>query len=349
MAKVTDTVAEAVIDPAQPIIDAHHHLYDRPGLRYLAPDYLADLASGHDVRTTVFVQARAGYRANGPEALKPVGETEFAVRAAAEAAGSGTDLAAGIVAHADLTLGDAVAPVLEAHAAAGLGRFRGIRHIAAWDADARLLNPAYPTTEDMLDSTAFRQGLARLARLGLSFDAWVYAPQLTRLAAVARALPDLAIVVDHCGGVLRVGSYRADRAGVFANWSKGIRALAACPNVTMKLGGLGMPLSDLGPAEGAGPHTSVTLAAAWKPWFETCVEAFGPARCMMESNFPADRPNHSWVVGWNAMKRLAAGASADERDDLFWRTAARAYRLDLPNPWGRAGTKSARATTEKTT
>ena len=338
---------EKPLDPAQPIIDAHHHLYERPGLRYLLDDYLADLRTGHDVRATIFVQARASYRPGGSEALRPVGETEFAVRAAAAAHGSGIDVAAGIIGYANLGLGDAVAPILEAHLEAGGGRFRGIRQIAAWDADASLLNPVYPTTEEMLDSPDFRRGLGHLRRLALAFDAWVYAPQLPKLAALARALPDLRIVVDHCGGVVGIGAYRADAAETFARWRGGIRSLAECPNVLMKLGGLGMSISGFGFGERERPPSSADLEAAWKPWIETCIEAFGPRRCMAESNFPADKAGHSYAVGWNAMKRLAAGASAEEREDLFWRTAARAYRLDISDIMRKGDTRSALANTRK--
>lgn len=320
---------EEPLEPGQRIIDAHHHLYDRPGNRYLLDDLLADVRSaGHDVRATVFVQARSMLREHGPEAMKPVGETEFAAAAAARCASQGrVQACAAIVGQADLCLGDDVRPVLEAHVEAGGGRFRGVRHIAAWDPDGSLLNAAYPTTEDLLASPELRAGLAHLAALGLSFDAWILFPQLPRLAALARAFPEQAIVLNHCGGVVRTGRHAGHNDEVFAAWSSGLREVAACPNVMVKLGGLGMPLSGFG-FDAAQSPSSEELAQAWRPWIETCIEAFGPARCMFESNFPADRGSYAYGTGWNAMKRLVAGASRDEKDDLFWRSATRFYRLD---------------------
>lgn len=327
---------EEVLDPQQPIIDAHHHLLDRPGTRYLFDELLADLASGHDVRATVHVQARSMLRADGPEAMRPVGETEFANGVAAMFASGGYGKAracAAIVGYVDLHLGDAVRPVLEAHIAAAGGtaatggRFRGLRHLTSWDADAALFNPAYPTTEHMMEDPGFRKGLAQLAPLGLSFDAWVFFPQLRQLAALANAFADTVIIVNHCGGIAGIGSYAGRRGEVFQQWRAGLRELAACPNVFMKVGGLGMRLSGFGFEHLARAPSSQQLADAWRPWMEGCIEAFGAARCMFESNSPVDQGSYGYAVGWNALKRIAAGASADEKNALFWGTAARAYRL----------------------
>ena len=325
------TQQEEILDPGQLIVDPHHHLWDRPGWRYLLDDILADIRTGHDVRATVFVQARAMHRAEGPEAMKPVGETEFANGVAAMcASGSYGDIrvCAGIVGFADLTLGEAVRPVLEAHIRAGCDRFRGIRHIATWDSDPALLNPAYMPAEDMLSSPAFRAGFAELGKLGLSYDAWLYFHQIPRLAALARAFPETPIVLDHCGGVLGIGRHAGQRdTAVFAAWTAALRELATCPNVMVKLGGLGMRLPGFGFETGERAPSSAVLAEAWRPWIEGCIEAFGPARCMFESNFPVDKGGYGYAVGWNAFKRLAAGASAEAKADLFWRSAARFYRL----------------------
>ena len=321
---------EAALDPQQCIVDAHHHLYDRPGTRYLLDDLLRDLRCGHDVRATVFVQARSMFRSAGPEALKPVGETEFAQSVFARCAGSdapGVQVCAAIVGQADLMLGENVRPVLEAHLAAGGGQFRGIRHVAAWDRDAKLLNPAYPTSEDMLASDAFRAGFAQLAALGLSFDAWLLCPQLPRLTALARAFPEVPIVLNHCGGIVGVGRYALRRDEVYAQWRQDLLELARCPNVMVKLGGLGMPLSGFGFDLQPTGVCSMALAAAWRPWILHCIEAFGADRCMFESNFPADRASYGYSTGWNAFKRIAANASPDEKSSLFWRSAARFYRL----------------------
>lgn len=327
---------EVVLEPNQPIVDAHHHLYDRPGLRYLLDDLLADVGSGHDVRATVYVQARAMLRQDGDERFKPVGETEFANGVAAMCA-SGTygpiRACAAIVGAADLRLGHDVRPVLEAHIAAAGGpvesggRFRGIRHVAAWDPEPAFLNPAYPTSEDLLDLTGFRAGFSHLAPLGLSFDAWLYFHQIPRLTALARAFPDTPIVLNHCGGIQGRGRYERKRAEVFRQWSTALRELALCPNVMVKLGGLGMPQTGLAPDRRDGVPLSVDLAGAWRPWMEECIDAFGSSRCMFESNFPADRTGHAYVEGWNAFKRLAMGASPAEKADLFWRSACAFYRL----------------------
>ncbi len=325
------TTREEALDPGQPIIDPHHHLWERPGWRYLLDELLADLRTGHDVRATVYVQsARSLLRADGPPAMRAVNETEFANGVAAMCASGtygGVRACAAIVGAADLRLGDAVRPVLEAHLRAGGERFRGIRHIATWDPDPTMLNPAYAPAEDMLDSPGFRAGFAHLGALGLSFDAWLYFHQIPRLVALARAFPATPIVLDHCGGILGIGRYAGQRDAVFATWYGHMRDLAACPNVMVKLGGLGMRLPGFGFEQRAQAPSSVVLAEAWRPWMERCIELFGPSRCMFESNFPVDKGSYAYAIGWNAMKRIAAGASAEEKADLFWRSAARFYRL----------------------
>ncbi|MGE0768533.1 MAG: amidohydrolase [Hyphomicrobiaceae bacterium] len=322
--------AEGILDPEQPIVDAHHHLYDRPGMRYLFDEALSDLASGHDVRATVFVQARAMHRAGGPEELRPIGETEFANGVAAMAASGNygrTRLCSAIVSTADLLLGDGVKPVLEAHIRASPERFRGIRHTAAWDPDPSLLNPAYKVSEDLLATGQFRAGFAHLARLDLSFDAWLFFHQMPRLTELAKAFPDTRIVVNHCGGILGIGPYAGRREDVYASWHTGIKALAQCANVMIKLGGLGMRMGGFGFDALPKPAPSTSLAEAWRPWVETAIDVFGTDRCMLENNFPVDKGSFTYAVGWNAMKRLSAAASEDEKTDLFWRSAARFYRL----------------------
>jgi predicted TIM-barrel fold metal-dependent hydrolase len=328
------TTMEEALDPAQTIIDPHHHLWDQPGWRYLLDELLADLRSGHDVRATVYVQSsRSMLRADGPPAMRGVGETEFANGIAAMCASGAygaVRACAGIVGAADLTLGEAVRPVLEAHHRAGGNRFRGIRHIATWDPDPALLNPAYRPPEDMLDSAGFRAGFAQLGALGLSFDAWLYFHQVPRLTALARTFPATPIVLNHCGGILGIGRHAGRRDDVFAAWSAAMRELATCPNVMVKLGGLGMRLPGFGFESRERAPSSVVLADAWRPWMERCIETFGAGRCMFESNFPVDKGSYAYAIGWNAMKRIAAGASPDEKADLFWRSAARFYRLSYP-------------------
>jgi L-fuconolactonase len=326
-----DRCQEPILEPDLPIIDPHHHLWDRPGWRYLLDDLLLDVGSGHNIVATVFVQARAMYRESGPEEIRPVGETEF-VNGVAAMSASGiygrTRVCAGIVGHADLTLGSRVEPVLTALARAGGERFRGIRHITAWDADASVRNPAYSPPPGLMAEKGFREGFTVLGRLGLSFDAWLYHPQIDEVAKLARAFPDTPIVLNHVGGPIGIGTYAGKRNEIFPGWAASIKALAACHNVWVKVGGLGMRLGGFGFHEQAEPPSSETLAAAWRPYVETCIEAFGPSRSMLESNFPVDKGSFSYPVFWNACKLMTKGASSGERADLFARTAARFYRLD---------------------
>jgi len=323
---------EPALDPALPIVDPHHHLWDRPDWRYLLPDLLADTNQGHDIVATVFVQCRAMHRAAGPEAMKPVGETEFVNGVAAMSASGGygpTKVCAGIVGHVNLMIGAAAGAVLDAHIQAGGGRFRGIRHISAWDPDPVIMNPAYQPPEDMLARPEFRAGFAELGKRGLSFDAWLYHPQIQWLTGLARAFPETPIVLDHVGGPLGIRGYEGKRDAVFAAWKASMTELATCPNVHVKLGGLGMRINGFDFELAAEPPSSDTLAAAWKPWIDTTIALFGARRCMFESNFPVDKGSYGYGVFWNACKKLAAGASAEERTALFSGTAARFYKLDL--------------------
>lgn len=343
-------MTESIIGPDLPIIDPHHHLWDlRPLLgafpeprhdflealvdaAYYTFDALhADTHSGHNVIGTVFLECGAFYDASRGEAMKVVGEVEFVNGVAAQgASGIYGDFrpCAAIIGHADLTLGDAVTPVLDALEAAGNGRFRGIRHAAAWDADPATLGPPFHAPEGLYGSDAFRAGFAAFARRGLTFDAWLLEPQLGDVIDLARAFPDQPIVLDHCGTPLGIGAYRGTLHQNFDRWRRSIHALAQCPNVSVKLGGLAMAFCAMpedGPAKG---HGSEHLAALWRPYVETCIDAFGVERAMFESNYPVDRWGASYPVLWNAFKRLASGASADEKRALFAGTAARFYGIE---------------------
>jgi predicted TIM-barrel fold metal-dependent hydrolase len=339
-----------IIEPARPIIDPHHHLWDisktlaaapaeHDFLRgvarspvYLLPELMADIGCGHNVVATVFVECGAYYRAGVEAALRPVGETEF-VNGVAAMSASGlygqARACAGIVAHADLTLGTAVRAVLDAHRAAAPERLRGIRHSVAWDADPAVLGFLQSPRPEMLAQPAFRAGLAEVAAAGLSYDVWLLAPQLPELVDMAGALPQLPIICDHVGTPLGIARYRGRRDEGFAEWAASIRALAACPNVVMKLGGLAMPFAGFDSFMADPMATADALAAQWRPWIETCIEAFGTERCMFESNFPVDRGTCDYATLWNAFKRIAAGASEAEKTALFSGTAARVYRLPL--------------------
>jgi predicted TIM-barrel fold metal-dependent hydrolase len=267
----------------------------------------------------------------GPEEMKPVGETEFVNGVAAMSASGGyggTKVCAGIVGHADLRLGERVRAVLEAHIRAGGGRFRGIRHITAWDADPALMNPAYAPPPGLMADATFRQGFACLAPLNLTFDAWLYHPQIDELTVLAKAFPETRICLNHVGGPLGIGVYAGKRDDVFGKWSTSIRALAQCSNVVVKLGGMAMRINGFDFHEKADPPSSEALAAAWKPYVDTCIAAFGASRCMFESNFPVDKGSYGYAPFWNACKILARGASTTEKADLFCGTASRFYRLE---------------------
>lgn len=324
---------EAPLEPGLPIIDPHHHLIDRPESgTYLLSDLLEDIASGHNVVATVYLEWLSMYRADGPQEMRPVGEIEFAngVAAMSASGGYGTPrICAGIVGHADLLLGARVTKVLEAMIVAGGGRFRGIRYIASSDPDQAQWGATLVRPEGLLRDSRLREGFAQLGPLGLSFDAWVYHPQLDDVVDLARAFPDTTIVLNHVGGPIGLGRYTGRRDEVFADWRRRIAELAACPNVCVKLGGLGMKMFGFDVHEGALPPSSEQLATAWRPYIETCIAAFGPGRAMFESNFPVDKGSYGYGVFWNACKRLAEGASAAEKADLFHGTASRVYRLGL--------------------
>lgn len=325
LAKLT----EEVLDPGQPIVDPHHHLWKARPDRYLLQDLMADLQTGHNVLATVFIQCRSEYRTDGPEEMKPIGETEF-VAAAAKESESGAygsiRACAGIVGHADCLVGDRIDAVLEGHIAAGGGRFKGIRHSGTYDP---AIEPTAPpgAPPGLYRDTAFRAGFARLQRLGMTFEAWLYHPQLGDLVDLLWAFPEQKVVLNHLGGPLGVGPYQGRQPEVFAQWRAYIKELATCENLYIKLGGLAMNVNGFGFHQQPLPPSSGEMATAWRPYVETAIEAFGPDRCMFESNFPVDKGMCAYPVLWNAFKRLAQGCSADEKAALFHRTAERFYTL----------------------
>ncbi len=323
---------EPTLEPEIPICDPHHHFWDFrseriPYQRYLLHELVADVDCGHNVRSTVFIEARAMYRPDGPTELRPVGEVEF-VQGLAAASASGVygpcRAASAIVGHANLNLGDRVQPVLEALRAASPNRFRGIRHTVTWDPHPEIDNRE---KEGVLATAEYRAGARVLARMGLSLDTGVCFPQLPELAAFAEAVPDLTIVLNHLGGLSRIGPYANRDDEVLPQWRSGIAAVAQCPNVSIKLGGIGMPRLGFDWHSRATPIGSEELAAGMAPLMSYCIEQFGPGRCMFESNFPVDKVSFSHHVLHNAFKRFSTNYSASERAALFHDTAVRAYRI----------------------
>jgi len=341
---------EAILEPDLPIVDPHHHLWDRrnyatpqapehpfmtaiePAKRYLLDELMADTTSGHNVVATVFVECGAFYKADGPVEQRVVGETEFVNGVAAmSASGLYGDFraCAGIVSRADLLLGDGVKAVLEAHVRAGGGRFRGIRNSASYEADPEVLGPLNRVEAGLYLRDDFRAGFKHLAPMDLSFDAWLLEPQLPDVVDLARAFPDTTIVLDHVGTPLGRGRYTGKLEERFPTWKANIQELAKSPKVVVKLGGLAMAFCNF-PSFLAEPRApSEQLAKEWGPYIETCIEAFGPDRCMFESNFPVDMGSCSYATLWNAFKHIAKGASADEKTALFSGTAKRVYRLEF--------------------
>ena len=325
--------AEEVLDSALPIIDCHQHFRDRSEERYLFHDFLADVSSGHNIVATVAVECGDMYSLTPREEYRPIGEVEFLNGIAAMFASGkygATRAASGIVAFANLGLGERVRPLLEAAVRAAGGRLKGIRNPVLWHASSALMvgrSVGAGVTKDLMADPVFRSGYACLREYDLAFDAWIYHTQLPDLIDLARAFPANIVVLNHTGGPAGTGPYAGRRDEVFSCWRSGIQALARCPNVYVKLGGLGMPVMGFGFAERDPPPSSVELADAWRPYFETCIEAFEPGRCMFESNFPPDRETCSYLTLWNAFKRFAAGYSPSERTALFSGTAATVYRL----------------------
>ena len=328
---------EEPLDPALPICDPHHHLWDletaRNSPRYLLDEILEDVGAGHNIVSTVFIECGAMFKADGPEALRPVGETEF-VNGIAAMSASGrygpTRVAAGIVGTANLRLGAAVGDVLDAQIAAGGGRFRGIRLGAAWDPDEAVPNHRTRPPQGLFLREDFRAGFAQLAPRRLTFEAWCYHRQIPDVTALARAFPDTTIVLDHFGGPVGIGSYAGRAHEVYSEWCGSISELATCPNVVAKLGGINMEVNGFGWHERPRPPSSQELADATRHYYEFTIEKFGADRCMFESNFPVDAVSCSYTVLWNSFKRLTAGCSASEKAKLFHDTAARVYRLAPP-------------------
>lgn len=346
-------IDEPILEPERQIIDAHHHLWVQPeealvateardtimargfapifraSARYLLDEFLADVQSGHNVMASVFVDAHTMHRAWGPELFRSVGQTEF-VRGVAAMSGSGlfgkTQVCAAIAAGVDLTLGDAAEPVLEAHVGAGGGLVQSVRVFALYDGDAQIFGEGAVKAGVLLDEK-FRQGLRLLPKFNLAFEALVLEPQLRDVIDLARAFPNIGIILNHIGIPIGIGEYRGRREERFPVWRKAIQELAACDNVTVKLGGLGMLFGGFPSFLSQPAAGSDQLAAEWKPYIDTCVEEFGAERCMFESNFPVDRGTAPYPVIWNAFKKAVRGASEDEKDALFFQTAARVYNI----------------------
>ena len=325
---------EPTLEPDLPICDAHHHFWvHRPEppayQQYLLADLAADVTSGHNVRSTVFIEARSEYRTEGPEELRSVGEVEFVQKLADESADGvygPTRAAAAIIGRADLKLGERVHPVLEALQAASPNRFRGIRHSVGWDPNPEV---ADREIQGALATDGYRAGARVLGKMGFLLENSLYFPQLDELADFANAVPELTIVLNHIGGLLRVGPYGNRDNEVLTEWRRGIATVAKCPNIVMKLGGVGQARYGYDWSKRQVPVGSEELAESLAPLMNYCIEQFGSYRCMFESNFPVDKVSYSYEVLYNAFKRLSQSCSHSERAAMFHDTAARVYSIDV--------------------
>lgn len=316
-------VTEPILEPELPIIDAHFHMFDRPGFRYTADELLADLASGHRIEATVHAEVQSGYRQHGPEALRPVGETEFVLGAR----NADERIATGIVGYADLMLGAQVEDVLLAHLEAGGGRFKGIRYSTALDPDPAI-RVHHRTSAVAMRLQPFHDGIRVVQRLGLSFDAFVFFHQLPDVEALARSHPGLNLVLQHCGGLLGYAQWAGRRDEVFDIWRTNLAAVARCPNVSIKLGGLLGRLAAYDYMNTERPEPSEALAKVLRPYVLHCIELFGPERCMFESNYPVDAAVTGYAALWNTYKRITAELSPAEKLAAYGGTARRVYRLN---------------------
>ena len=323
---------EDTLEPEIPICDPHHHFWvSRPEpehyQRYLLPELAADVNSGHNVRSTVFIEVRCEYRQDGPDEMKPVGEVEYIQTIAEESAAGHQDqtkAAAAIIGHADLKLGEGVRPVLEAMQSASPNRFRGVRHSVGWDESPELANR---DIKGALATGGYRAGAKVMESMGLVLENSLYFHQLSELADFARSVPELTIVLNHSGGLSRVGPYANRDDEVIPQWRKGVEEVAKCPNIIMKLGGVGQLRYGYYWHDRETAVGSEELAESLGPLMNHCIQQFGPSRCMFESNFPVDKISYSYNVIYNAFKRLSKGYSATERAALFHDTAARVYNI----------------------
>jgi len=318
---------EEALEPDLPIIDAHHHLWVRSGHTYLLPEFVDDLKTGHNIVATVYAECHSMYRQGGDPSTRSLGETEFVAGCAAMAASGtfgDTTICQGMVGNIDLRLGAGVRDLFEQHMERSGGRFRGVRFTTAWDEHEGIANQV--ETQGLLLQPDVIAAAQVMAELEQALDIWVYHPQLDEVAQLARLLPELTIVLNHTGVPILGGPYRDRRTQVFEDWLVGMQTVAQCTNVFLKLGAL--PIRKPGDGiDRSVPPGSAEIAAAWAPWMHACIEAFGVERCIFESNFPVQKLFSSYVVTWNAFKRLAEGCSESEKSWLFHDAAVAAYRL----------------------
>ncbi|MAN73567.1 MAG: amidohydrolase [Henriciella sp.] len=325
---------EEVIDRDREIVDPHHHLWPKthPVIIYDLEDLWGDTGDGHNVTQTIFMECGAAYREDGPDHLKPVGESEYIAEAARKSRSScGQATIAAMVAHADLRLPlKTLDEVLDAHIEASEGLFRGIRHAGPYDPASAdfLISPRGP--EGLYHDPDFRRGVAHLGARGFTYDTWNYHHQILEFRDLAAAVPETTMILDHFGTPLGVGPYAGKREDNFEKWKDDIAAVAEQKNVFAKLGGLAMPDNGFGWHERDRPPSSDEFVDAQAKYYHHTIACFGAERCMLESNFPVDRLSISFRTLWNGLKKITADYSEEEKSALFAGTARKVYSVAPP-------------------
>ncbi|GJH31076.1 amidohydrolase [Caballeronia novacaledonica] len=325
-------VNQTILEPELRIIDSQHHLRDRRDSHYMFDDYVQDVQRGHNIVASVYVESMSMIRVDGAELLRPIGEIEFANGVAAVSATGKYGpcrIAAAIVGYADLRFGDAIAELLDRALAAAPDRLRGFRQCTLEHPDPAVWRYVpHPPEAGIMSHPQFRDGFKQLAARDLIFDAAVFHHQLPEITRLADDFPNTTIVLNHIGQVAGTALKNSDPTQAFAEWRRNIAELARRPNVMCKVGGMGQPYFGFGFELQDRLPTYLELASAWRPWAEAVIEIFGVQRCMMESNFPADRRSCDYVTLWNALKHIVVQASKSEKNALFHDNAARVYRIE---------------------
>ena len=325
---------EDPILPNFPIIDPHHHLWDVGFGRYYIEELLEDInSSGHNIEATVYIMSSSNtkiYAKDGLEEFKPLTEIEFATsegKRADHIPDNKVKVNASIVGSVDLTFGSKLEPVLEKAINISEGRLKGIRMLLASHSDPRISSGAVKSDLGLMLHPNFIDGAKCIQNADLSLDFWIYHTQLNEMEKIARALPDLTIILNHVGGPIHLGEYVGKQAVTHREWRSAMIRLSRIPNINVKLGGLGMAVNGAEFHNDKIPPNSVQLSDVWKPWIYETIDMFGFDRCMFESNFPVDKGSCSYGTLWNAFKILATDMSDDEKNKLFSKNAARIYKI----------------------
>jgi predicted TIM-barrel fold metal-dependent hydrolase len=322
-----NTQAEAILNKNLEICDAHHHIWDFPNSKYLAEELLEDLLCGHNITSSIYMECGYGYDQTLPKHLAPIGETrlidQFADDVLSRTNGR-IHACKAIVGYADLSRGDSVKEVLECHLEQS-ERFVGIRHATGWDSDTKIRNAHTHPSEGLMLTSNFVDGIRSLAHLNLTFDAWLYHPQIIELVELSKKVPHQKIILDHVGGILGIASYSSQTKEIFNQWKNDISLAAEQENIFVKLGGLAMSICGMGFNKREKPATLDELTQVTAPYYSHVIDKFGVNRCMFESNFPVDKVGVSYKTLWNSFKYLTKSFSDSEKKALFKGTAEKTY------------------------